>query len=724
MLKTSVQFLILHLLLFTYLFNGQIFSQPLSWQQLYAPVAASVTGITQLSDNDFYLATKTLGIFKSTDNGISWTEFNNSIPSLYTEDIYSTGNNELFAATGLTVSKFDWQNQQWINLNAPQAAYNRIIVSPAGYIIASSNIGIFRSTDGGASWQAAATSLSSVNSFVAAENDVLFAGTGFGVYKSEDNGDTWTLTGLYPQTISDIKITVTGDIYANVFYRGQGIYRSQDQGVTWEQMNAGLSGQLTTAVAVDYQDNIYAGTFEGGVFQKASGQPAFTQINLHQAVSNVLRILISQDNSIYICSELGGLFKRNEQGPEWEQLNTGLPLGHAIPLGFDWDDNFYMGNFYSGFLRSTDKGDNWFPVAYYFGGSHRYTFLSDNNQLFLGTTVEFAYWGMLLRSTDQGENWAYFQEGFPLINPNYPWIQVVLDMDADSDGDLFAALNTEGIYRRLVTDTSWYLVSTAIPDTNVFSVCVNSNDIIFSGYRNGFIYKSDDKGENWRESLSGFQDYTVEFLKSSGEYVFAVLHNYNYPHQDSSIGLYTYDNGDTWLDLNLSGLGSRVNSIDLYNGSVFVAGTDSDGMFLSSDFGNNWIGANTGLTDNVIKGIVLNPDGYLLCGTENEGIFKANLNPSGADDNEIIPVMFSLQQNYPNPFNPVTKIRFSVPYSAVVKIQVYDLLGREIRTLVNELKPPGTYETEFNAAGLASGIYFYRITGGSYSAVKKMLLLR
>ncbi|GIV45277.1 MAG: hypothetical protein KatS3mg036_0095 [Ignavibacterium sp.] len=89
-----------------------------------------------------------------------------------------------------------------------------------------------------------------------------------------------------------------------------------------------------------------------------------------------------------------------------------------------------------------------------------------------------------------------------------------------------------------------------------------------------------------------------------------------------------------------------------------------------------------------------------------------------------ISARFSLEQNYPNPFNPVTKIKFSIPKSELVRIKVYDLLGEEIKTLVNEYRQAGTYEVEFNASDLPGGVYFYRIITGSYSDTKKMILLR
>ncbi|MCW8961442.1 MAG: T9SS type A sorting domain-containing protein, partial [Ignavibacteriaceae bacterium] len=81
-------------------------------------------------------------------------------------------------------------------------------------------------------------------------------------------------------------------------------------------------------------------------------------------------------------------------------------------------------------------------------------------------------------------------------------------------------------------------------------------------------------------------------------------------------------------------------------------------------------------------------------------------------------------QNYPNPFNPSTTIRFSIINPDVVKIKIYDVLGREVKTLVNEFKQAGTYEIQFNASSLASGIYLYRIESGNFVQTKKMILLK
>jgi hypothetical protein len=89
-----------------------------------------------------------------------------------------------------------------------------------------------------------------------------------------------------------------------------------------------------------------------------------------------------------------------------------------------------------------------------------------------------------------------------------------------------------------------------------------------------------------------------------------------------------------------------------------------------------------------------------------------------------IPKEYNLAQNYPNPFNPSTTVNFSVPSSEFVTLKVYDVLGNEIATLVNEEKPAGSYEVEFSADGLTSGIYFYKLQAGSFVETKKMILLK
>lgn len=89
-----------------------------------------------------------------------------------------------------------------------------------------------------------------------------------------------------------------------------------------------------------------------------------------------------------------------------------------------------------------------------------------------------------------------------------------------------------------------------------------------------------------------------------------------------------------------------------------------------------------------------------------------------------IPTEYSLKQNYPNPFNPTTTIKYSIGSNQFVKINIYDLLGNEVASLVNEQKTFGEYEVNFDASNLSSGIYFYQLKAGIFIQTRKMLLLK
>ena len=117
---------------------------------------------------------------------------------------------------------------------------------------------------------------------------------------------------------------------------------------------------------------------------------------------------------------------------------------------------------------------------------------------------------------------------------------------------------------------------------------------------------------------------------------------------------------------------------------------------------------------------------YRLKQIDNDGTFEYS---DIVEVSFIIPEKFALEQNFPNPFNPATKIKYTIPavgtsFMKFITLKVYDVLGNEVATFVEESKPAGTYEIEFNAANLASGVYFYRLSAGDFTETKKMLVIK
>jgi len=165
-------------------------------------------------------------------------------------------------------------------------------------------------------------------------------------------------------------------------------------------------------------------------------------------------------------------------------------------------------------------------------------------------------------------------------------------------------------------------------------------------------------------------------------------------------------------------------------------GNDEIYYKLSTNAGINW-GADTRLTNDTalssgssvaISGSVV----HVVWRDERDGIFTEiyyKRNPTGnsigiININSEIPASYSLSQNYPNPFNPVTRIRYDMPRAGVVRLAVYDVMGREIEMLVNERHAAGSYEAVWDGTRFASGVYFYRLTAEGYSETRNMMLIR
>ena len=148
------------------------------------------------------------------------------------------------------------------------------------------------------------------------------------------------------------------------------------------------------------------------------------------------------------------------------------------------------------------------------------------------------------------------------------------------------------------------------------------------------------------------------------------------------------------------------------------------GIIRTTNAGNDWESFSSGLISSCGCVLACNSEGILFAGTES-GIYRTVESTTDINEHEVIvPIEFLLFQNYPNPFNPTTSIRYQLPQSGNVKLKVYDLLGKEIITLVEEEKPAGNYEIKFDASNVPSGVYFYSINAGDFSDTKKMILIK
>ncbi len=260
------------------------------------------------------------------------------------------------------------------------------------------------------------------------------------------------------------------------------------------------------------------------------------------------------------------------------------------------------------------------------------------------------------------------------LNKNTGWVIACYDSDT---GPYF-----NWIYRTNNSGANWTQVykDSIQPPRLLSSFFVNENTGFLSS-RNGKFASTTNGGANWTFRNAGTTIYTLYFFNENTGY--AGVENSSH---DSSGLKRTTNGGASWF--------SMTNSLMYAVGKII--------------FVNDLTGWAVGNSTNGVK----------LMKTVSGGL--TSVNPFGS----TVPDNFSLSQNYPNPFNPTTKINYELPITNYVSIKVYDVLGNEIETLVNEKQNAGSYSVNFNAASLPSGIYFYKLVTEKFSQTKKMILVK
>ena len=257
----------------------------------------------------------------------------------------------------------------------------------------------------------------------------------------------------------------------------------------------------------------------------------------------------------------------------------------------------------------------------------------------------------------------------------------------NSNADLFAGTVLAGVFRSTDDGNDWTPVNHGLPTTAVLSLAVHPNGSILVGTSSELVYRSVDNGESWSA------------VRLSGALFSSFVFN-----QEGDIFAAGNCGDGTWFDGPCSG----------------------GGVYCSTDNGDTWEPVNTGLTNTEVYSLAMDSKGYLYAGTTEGGVFRSVASTTSIDKPKDTgkSISFGLKQNYPNPFNSSTKISYSIEYSAFVKLDVYDIQGRVIQTLIYKFQEPGIYSVNFNAIGDASGVYFYKLQVGDYIQKMKMVLLK
>lgn len=710
-----------HLLIFGFLLQF-VFSQNLNWTQLHYPTAVGITDIETLENNSILCATTGAGIFISDNHGENWEPLNAGLDYLYIQDLFESDSGEIYSVSTDGVYRFNVETLIWENLNAPVENYQEIVVIGDQRIVTAINSGIHYSLDAGLTWFESETpNLPSFTSFTVREDSTIFAGTSNGVYLSTDLGVSWTLGGLETLWVNDIKLDSENNLTALVYYRGYGTFVSQDSGASWRQNNSGLEQVLPWTLTISDGDDTYVGTTDGVIFSKADDEENYQAIDSDAQFSHITSITLDQTGNMLIGTALGGLYFRDSDELNFIPINCGLPMAQGKVLGVS-GEYWFAANEYNGVYRSSTQGVTWFPIAPHLGGSHKFTFLGSDNEALLGTTIEIVWVGYLWRTVNDGVVFDVFQDGLPLVDPELPWVNVVLDMDQDSDGTRYALLDIDGLFRLDAESQTWWNISDNLDSDDLESMCIGNDDAIYVGSRSGGIFYTLDDGDNWNVSLDSQPGSSVHSLKRGRTHVLALRSKYGVTDTTESYRILNY--GATWQSLNTDGLGDHINTIVEYDEVNLMLGTDSSGIYTSSDNGSSWQSNNEGLDALNINSITYDSDEVFICGTNDGGLFRTSLPPSEINQEKQTPDQLLVLNAYPNPFNPSTTLQYNLPVSSMVKICLYNSLGQVVIELVNEHQDAGLHRLSFDGKQLSSGIYIVQLQSESYQATTKVVMLK
>ncbi|NOS86063.1 MAG: T9SS type A sorting domain-containing protein [Ignavibacteria bacterium] len=739
--------------------NGFAFDNAVTWTNIgptpgyyfaYTNISGRVTTVRYdpVNPNIIYLGAAFGGVWKSTNGGsnfvpISDNEVSMSSGSIFVDPAntnivyYGTGEATYSGASyyGRGILKSTNGGATWTNYTSglPSLTYcSRIVIRP-GFsnllFAAMGTAGLYRSTDAGVTWSQQIAGRCDDIIFSPSGTVAYITGSGTGYRISTDGGENFISNGTLPVgTRNHLAICRnTPSVLYGAVYVGSSItvYKSTNSGANFTQVAVGHDFNGGQAwydfyMQVNPFDPNYAYVGAVDIWRTTDGGTSFQNITNGYAGGVVHVDEHNMDFNPANSNELmavndGGIWKSTNRGTNWINLNEGLTLTQFYRIASDQNNfNHILGGTQDNGTQRTLGTSNW--AAAFGGDGGEVCFNTPNPQFILGETQNNG----VQRSQNGGASW---QSGTNGLSGSGAWVGPIISHPTEV-GKFYTARSQ--VFETTNAGAFWTPISSGTSGTIREMAISRSNPLVLFATAGSAVYRSTDGGVTFASVTTGLPGRTITSV---------------YVHPDSSnVAVITYsgfgagkvykttNGGTSWNNISGNLPDSPVNDVLIYypgvSTSIYYAAMDI-GVFFTSNYGSTWVELADGLPNTVAMHLDYHQaTNRLRIGTHGRGVWET-ANPVGLINySSEIPKGFSLTQNFPNPFNPITTIKYDILNEGFVKLAVYDILGRELKSIISQNQKPGKYTVQFDGSNLSSGVYFYKLIANGFTETKKMMVTK
>lgn len=667
------------------------------WTKVNGPYGGDVKTVAS-SGSTVYAGLSLRGVFRSTDDGQSWSAANKGIENLNVDAIVIAGSVVYAAVGGTGIAKSTDDGANWTLVTGAPGSMGVTSLAIAGtYLYAGTFDGVFRSSNGGATWKAMNTGLTNkaVSKIAAYGLNVFVLTYGSGIFASADTGATWKaanngienklITGLAPVG-STMYITTSS----------YGMYKTTDGGATWTALPFNFSLMSATSLSVS-GTTMYA-AYYGDLFRSTdNGTTWKTLAKMGSGVNfrNINSVAVTP-TAIIAGMDINGVFRTTNDGANWSDANQGM-RGNRINIIERSGTKLFVGTS-QGLFTSMNSGDAWNYVD---------RDLSSPGMSQLTVATPFLYSGRFASfevSTDDGATWNIkSSSGLPTYT--------ITDMLV-AGPDLLAATDYSGVYGSTDQGATWTAKSTGLTNTAIH--CLLANGPVILAGTNAGVFRTTNAGGQWTAANTGFISQ-VNALTISDSVILAA--------GPEGVARST-NNGTSWTLVN-NGL-EQISVTHLTRFGTNAAVSTSNKVYFTSNNGSSWKEVRSDTGSQYASYALKMTDTHVYVAVDGT-LWKrslADLLTTVHTDVAPVPEGWTLEQNFPNPFNPSTTIAFTVPSASPVRLTVCDILGREVAVLHDGMMDAGQHSLRWDAAAVAGGVYIVRMRSAAFTITKKMSLLK